>query len=123
VSGKLGIPAWNSGLKMSPEQRTNMGRPKISDEQRIENLWSAQIKHKYGVTADQYNFMFVSQNGCCAICKTHQSELKRRLDVDHNHKTGKVRGLLCNPCNTTLGNIKDSTVTLETMISYLKKDG
>lgn len=43
--------------------------------------------------------MYRLQEGKCAICKRHESEFKRRLSVDHNHKTGKVRGLLCFQCN------------------------
>ena len=57
------------------------------------------VKYLYGITPDDYNQLFQQQNGCCAICGKHQSKLKRRLDVDHDHKSGKVRGLLCNPCN------------------------
>ena len=43
--------------------------------------------------------MFKEQYGCCAICGKHQSELKKALAVDHDHRTGKVRGLVCNMCN------------------------
>lgn len=61
---------------------------------------------KYGMTLEDYDKMFVAQNGQCAICQKHQSELKHTLVVDHNHKTGKIRGLLCNRCNTLLGHIE-----------------
>ena len=47
--------------------------------------------------------MYNNQNGCCAVCGKHQSEFKRIFDVDHDHVTGKVRGLLCRSCNTGLG--------------------
>ena len=123
MSAKLGVAVWNKGLKMTPEQRVNMGRPEISAEQRKLNLWGGQIKHKYGVTIDQYNQMFAEQNGCCAICKIHQSDLKKRLDVDHDHVTDKVRGLLCNSCNKALGLLKDSLISLENASIYLKKEG
>jgi hypothetical protein len=47
--------------------------------------------------------MFEDQKGCCGICKRHQSEFKKRLGVDHNHSTGKIRKLLCDRCNLGLG--------------------
>jgi len=57
------------------------------------------IKYKYHVSSSLYNKLFTQQGGCCGVCSKHQSTLSRRLDVDHDHKTGKVRGLLCNYCN------------------------
>lgn len=64
--------------------------------------------------------MFAAQAGCCAICGTHQDALKLTLAVDHNHDTGKVRGLLCNPCNAAIGRFKDSTSMLRAAIRYLE---
>ena len=62
----------------------------------------AKLKCKYGITLEEYNQLFQQQNGHCAICGTHQSELVKTLAVDHDHKTGKVRGLLCMRCNLDL---------------------
>jgi len=56
-----------------------------------------------------YNQLLVEQNNCCAICSRHKSNFKRDLDVDHCHKTGKVRGLLCVPCNTSMGLLQEHT--------------
>ena len=61
-----------------------------------------QLK-RYNITLDQYNEMFNKQEGKCAICQKHQNELKKILYVDHDHKTGEVRGLLCKNCNVALG--------------------
>jgi hypothetical protein len=63
----------------------------------------ASIKHRHGLTKEEWQMMFDKQLGCCAICGKHQSEVKRRLVVDHCHKTGKIRKLLCDLCNTRLG--------------------
>jgi len=57
----------------------------------------------YGITINNYNEMFKEQQGCCAICRRHQSEFEEALCVDHNHETKKVRGLLCRACNSQLG--------------------
>ncbi len=76
---------------------------------------------RYGVTVQDYDNMYIEQGGCCAICGTHQSKLKLRLGIDHNHETGSIRGLLCNNCNTALGLMKDSIGTLDNAISYLEQ--
>ena len=74
---------------------------------------------EFGITLNEYNEMFEKQKGCCAICGRHQSEFKRSFDVDHDHKTGKVRGLLCFKCNVVLGFVNDNSNILENMIGYL----
>jgi hypothetical protein len=75
---------------------------------------------KYGITVEDYNRMFISQGGNCAICNKPD---ERRLCVDHDHDTGKVRELLCNHCNTGLGKFLDSRELLEVAKNYLKKHG
>lgn len=78
------------------------------------------LKRKYNITLEEYNKIFELQNGCCAICGKHQSSLRRSLCVDHNHSTGKIRGLLCDICNHGLGSFYDSINLLESAILYLK---
>src|SRR5674476_255535 len=68
-----------------------------------EARWATDIMTVYGITQIEYKEMFKRQEDCCAICGRHQSLFKRRLHVDHNHETGKVRSLLCGRCNTGLG--------------------
>lgn len=73
----------------------------------------------YGITLEQYQSMLAAQGGVCAICATPPSE-KRRLVVDHCHRSGLVRALLCSPCNTQLGayeKLRDQAV------EYLAKYG
>ena len=79
------------------------------------------LKTNYGITLEDYNIMLFQQDGCCAICETHHTELKRKLAVDHNHITGEVRGLLCVNCNLAIGNLKDDITLLKKAIKYLKK--
>lgn len=74
---------------------------------------------KYGITSDEYNELFESQQGRCAICGGHQTEFKKRLHVDHDHDTGQVRGLLCGTCNTGLGMFRDNIDLLDKAIKYL----
>lgn len=77
------------------------------------------LKALYGLSQDKYKGMLWQQNGSCKICGTHESNLKRKLFVDHCHETGRVRGLLCQYCNTMLGNAKDNVLVLQAAISYL----
>ena len=70
---------------------------------------------KYGLTEDDYGEMYSAQGGACKICKTSLPVLK----VDHCHKGGQVRGLLCNHCNTGLGSFRDNVTFLANAIQYL----
>ena len=89
------------------------------EESRKRNM-NRSYKYNCGITIDDYNKMFEQQSECCAICHRHQSEFKRSLFVDHNHETGKIRGLLCFDCNLVLGRAKDSIKILESAVEYLK---
>lgn len=77
------------------------------------------LKNRYGITLKQYDQMFEEQNGICAICGGINKS-GRRLHLDHDHKTGKIRGLLCGNCNTGIGMLKENIDILCNAISYLK---
>lgn len=85
-----------------------------------------RVSHKFGMSVHEYDAMHVEQGGVCAICKEPEtgksrgSEATRLLAVDHNHRTGKIRALLCASCNTMLGLAKDNPSTLKAAIEYLK---
>jgi len=89
-----------------PEQVKNMGR----------DWW---YRKKYGITLLQYNKLLVAQNGACLLCgrKTAFRNKGRNLFVDHNHKTGRIRGLLCSRCNTMIGHIE--IIRIKKIIKYL----
>ena len=77
------------------------------------------LKINLGLTPDDYDKMYSQQGGYCAICGVHQLELKMALAVDHDHKTGKIRGLLCANCNRGLGGFRDCKEYLLKAIKYL----
>src|SRR5882672_8763006 len=83
--------------------------------------WRALLKREYGIDEKTYLKMLEDQGGVCAICRGKQSRLRKRLDVDHNHVTGKVRGLLCSPCNTAIGIMREDETRLQSAIDYLKR--
>lgn len=60
------------------------------------------LRKRYNITPEARAIMFQAQEGCCAICEEHESNLKRKLAIDHCHETGLVRGLLCSQCNLRL---------------------
>lgn len=79
------------------------------------------LRKGYGISLADYNKMLVEQSGCCKICQTPRDKLKRDLCVDHNHVTGKVRGLLCDTCNRSLGLLKDNLTVLQSAVKYLQE--
>ena len=87
-----------------------------SNKERVRHL---NLVRDFGITLDEYNKLLVNQNESCAICHKHQDEFDRALAVDHDHKTGKVRGLLCASCNNGLGRFKDNKDLLSEAIKYL----
>ena len=80
----------------------------------------AQLKHKYGLSVEKYNAMLDAQEGVCLICGgINKGKLEGvPLGVDHDHKTNKIRGLLCSPCNSKLGWFEDNR---EALLEYTKK--
>lgn len=94
--------------------RARRQREKLTDEQKRD----IDLKQRYGISLDDYNILFAAQNGLCAICKEKGSE--RGLFVDHNHETGKVRGLLCDNCNVGIARLKENGNILENAMNYLE---
>lgn len=76
-----------------------------------------RLMKDYGLSPEAYQMLLDKQEGCCAGCGIHHADGK--LLVDHDHKTMRVRGLLCNDCNLVLGWSHDSPVLLRRLASYL----
>lgn len=80
------------------------------------------IEATYGLTKEDYDFLLQTQKYECMGCgERHVDKPKQRLFVDHCHTSGKVRGLLCNNCNSALGLAKDKVEILKNLIKYLEK--
>ncbi len=141
---KLGNKKWAENNKEkiqiyenSPERRYNskeyskqwrLNNPEYSKEyynkpENKEKNWASQTLQKYGISADQYYELERKQNFVCAICKNDEkapNNSKQKWAIDHCHKTGVVRGLLCYHCNTGLGKFKDDEQLLIEAANYLK---
>lgn len=84
-----------------------------------EHFLAKKYERVYGITIKDYNRMLKKQNNVCAICKKSIKDNGRRLFVDHDHKTGKIRKLLCYQCNTALGWYERNKKQIS---KYLKKE-
>lgn len=78
-------------------------------------------KSKYGLSGLEVDRLRAEQNYSCCICKKHESTLRRSLAIDHDHKTGENRGLLCDTCNRAIGLLQDNVYVLEQAVKYLQK--
>lgn len=93
---------------------------------KLSKIYRHRVFKQYGITEKQYNLMFKKQNGVCYICKCqesrkHQNGKLQSLSIDHNHFTGKVRGLLCDKCNRGLGFFKHDTKLLNNALLYMRR--
>jgi hypothetical protein len=91
---------------------TNIPRKKVYERR-------SRLKHKYGISLLDYEKMLKKQNYMCPICNTHQKDIPKNLAIDHDHKTGKVRGLLCGKCNRAIGLFYDSSENCTRAAKYL----
>jgi hypothetical protein len=115
-------------VKGTYDQKTKEGKKAYQEARRAlkpEVGRSVQLRNNYGLSMAAYAAMHAEQGGLCEICRQretmeHCGKL-RQLSVDHNHKTGAVRGLLCSNCNTLLGRVDESRELLQAAISYLDK--
>ena len=104
--------------KLKESQQKYRARPDIKKIDRGYNL------KKYGITLEEYDLLLEMQKGVCAICGKLPDETNtnnKYLHVDHCHDTGKIRGLLCNPCNMALGLFKDNPLFVRKAADYLEQ--
>ena len=85
--------------------------------------WGYVLKWRFGITVEEYAERFKAQEGVCVLCRKPERIKGRRLAVDHDHKTNRVRGLLCFRCNTALGKAGDNPTLLRRMANYVEEAG
>ena len=146
---KLKRIAYDKARQASPEYRERARKlrrtPEAKERQRIANAkYRAQpgylaqrraykstqkakdarrnqlLVKNFGITLDQYNVILEKQGGVCAICLKHSEKGKRSLALDHDHRNGKIRGLLCRFCNQAIGQLDDDVDRLIRAIKYLQ---
>ena len=85
--------------------------------------YANKLLRRYGMTIEQYDIMLRAQEGRCAICRTDKPKGHggKTFHVDHDHTTGRVRGLLCSPCNSGLGHLGDDPDRIRAALAYLEE--
>jgi hypothetical protein len=90
---------------------------------------NASLMHHYGITVHDYEAMVDAQANLCAVCGQPETRVDSRtgkvfsLSVDHDHRTGAVRQLLCKRCNAALGHVDDDPAILDALKLYLERHG
>lgn len=118
---------WYKNNKQKVNNNTVLWRKQNPDKFK-EYSWKNHLKKKYNITPELYDKMLKNQNGLCLICQKPETFIEpkgtsnelRRLCVDHDHKTGKIRGLLCSRCNKSIGQMEDSPSLLRIAAKYLE---
>lgn len=85
-----------------------------------EHVRNKRFLRRYGLTPEAYQKLLASQNYCCAVCEQDMRTIPHGPQVDHNHVTKEVRGLLCILCNTGIGKFKESAELMRAAITYLE---
>jgi len=109
-----------AGRVRSVRTRRKKSTRSINNAERLRRKRDARYRSKYGVSLDHLEALMVKQQHKCAICG---KSLTARMNLDHDHATGRIRGLLCPCCNRGLGLFGDSLAVLTKAVQYLKQYG
>lgn len=120
---------WKPADQFAPSAQRNgrqcrACRAEVSrDNYTPEKRRRSNLKFKFNISPEDYDEMLCEQNNRCAICGTDEPGRSgvEFFHVDHDHETGRVRGLLCQGCNTGIGNLKEDIFVLESAIVYLQQ--
>jgi hypothetical protein len=115
--GRVLTDAQREARKAAKARYNTKHRERLNREAREYQWRRALLRH--GLTPEIYEEMLARQGGVCAICRCSARGSDRRLHVDHDHATGRVRGLLCGPCNHAVGLFKDDPARLSRAATYL----
>jgi hypothetical protein len=109
----------NNPEKVLEQRERAKPKTKIRTQKNKVHAKDQYLKRKYGISLKEYEFLLNNQNGMCAICGIKKCKTGKSFSVDHDHNTGKVRGLLCIACNLKLGQFNNEF--LNNIIKYLEK--
>lgn len=112
--------------KIVKKYKPNKEKQKIYNDKYHQRRVNWRLKKRYSITDSDYMNLLKLQNYCCAICKIHIDDHRKRkgakknFAVDHSHEDNKVRGLLCYKCNMGLGYFNDSIIKIQEALKYLR---
>lgn len=107
--------------KTNPEKQAKACREWY--DKNIDHVKDMRFKAEYGITKEEFDILLAKQNNRCKLCRSDVPRGRGTFHVDHDHKTGKVRGLLCHHCNTGLGYFKEKAALLRDAALYLENEG
>jgi len=121
---KCGEDDWvpnGSSRSGTPMSRCRVCRDKYQKENKVSSL--VRVLRTYNITEDSYIHLLEKANHSCMICLVPEERLSRGLVVDHDHDTGKVRGVLCDKCNLGIGHLNDDKELVNKAYHYLNDTG
>lgn len=130
ISDEWAKKNWNKVLKSCRKYYKN-NRQKIYE--RKKNKWKKHpikrkryqqekhLKYKFNLTLKEYKILIEKQKGKCLICNKKPKNKIKKLSIDHDHKTGKIRGLLCHNCNVIIGLAHEDIKILKNIAKYLQR--
>ncbi len=120
---KMIVTETSIAKQVQLERQARLAKQKKNQDQLLKEnrrrVKKHNLKTNYGLTIEQYDEMVRKSGGRCMVCGKKPTG-KKGLHVDHDHKTGKVRGLLCNKCNVALGMVNDTPNLLLKLYYYLR---
>lgn len=110
---------WCKVCQLASNERWKKSNPEAVKS----NYRTIHLRNNFGITTEEFEEMSERQGNVCAICKEPATRggVGWRLSVDHHHSTGRIRGLLCDSCNVSIGRFKDSPTLLRKAADYLEK--
>lgn len=106
--------------EQNPERVTELRNAQYERRKANGTARKHHLKSRYGITPEDEQRIWDAQEGCCAVCRNpFVARNYRQMHIDHDHKTGRVRGFLCINCNHGLGNFGDSIALLQAAVRYL----
>lgn len=128
------LEASKQWLSQNPERRRasakrcyqrhrerNIAKTNAFNERNPEYKQRQHLKRSFNLSLEEFNMMRAQQDYRCAICGLHEEEHGKNLCVDHDHKTGRIRALLCSHCNRMIGFARERVDVLSAAIDYVRK--
>jgi ribosomal protein L40E len=120
TEGKQKIDEWREKNQEKIIAYRELYKTDPRKKEKMRNYGRKNTLKQFGLTQEDYDKILQSQNGHCAICGNGTNGNKKNFCVDHDHETGKVRGLLCHNCNVSVGLMKESPLLLRKAAEYLE---
>ena len=114
---------WRANNKEKTKEYGRRSYKKLTPEQKKQKAHKSRMRslqRKYGISAENWQMLYERQGGLCALCRVPGRTGRHGiLSVDHCHETGRIRGLLCTPCNSAIGILGESRERIARVLAYV----